>query len=110
MRNGSYSVTLRGTHIDTTVTVRNGTYTLSNGRQISEKIFKDYYVVGDKIKQSPAKYDIAWIVNGRIKEMIPVNGAYGLCKSKITQIKRNYSFGELKPIKHNTDARKTRNS
>ena len=99
MKNGTYEATLKGTHTDTTITVYNGTYKLGNGRYITEKTMIDYYNIGIQIPVEPSKYDIEWIVNGKTKQVIPLNGNYAMCQWKIKQIKPNYRMGVLIPVK-----------
>lgn len=93
MENGKYSCVLRGTSSKRTLIAFNGTYKIFQDSKfiafIDLPTLHNLYEVGAKQTRANQLYNIAYIINGTIRETITVNGPYAVCKSRISLMKRS---------------------
>lgn len=82
----SYSGSLRLYDINTDLFIR----------RINEIYLKEWYTVDSKLSTNPKLYNISWVVNGIIKEVIQMNASYAVCSHKVNELGRTtHKSGKL---------------
>jgi len=104
MRNGHYLIrhNLLGTEYN--LEVYKGRHSLflkeSFLRNINADSIKKLYTVIKTFPPKSTKYDVAWWVDGKVKEIIPTNSSYSICLWMIKNFRQTtHRYGLLRPIK-----------
>ena len=65
-------------------------------RHINEMYLREWYNIGNKLPSEPKLYNISWVVNGSIKEVIQMKASYAVCVHKIAELQRtSHKSGKL---------------
>jgi hypothetical protein len=103
MQNGTYRVEFRPATAYYKMVAYNGKLRLFNVetgvhvRDIRQHEFDSFYRIVEKLAED-RRYDIDWMVNGRLAERIKLNANYPVVKWKINQLATStHSVGKLIP-------------